>query len=262
MRKNQPEKSGEDLHKRYKSLIKKISDQDLRDMLTVLYSEPSLVMNNPDFEKLNKIEQKSYAEKSAMLSLINKNRRNQLLSKLEKDFHIFDKEFIKNPLLEKTPEVLKPIIEEMAITFPKASLLIDVIKSTLNLRETGEEVPDELKIKVIEFFTSDHSKNDYQIVINGDYKHPLKVNKHKNVWRMFFDLAENGYLDRNKETKRVYDYVNYHPDSPFRKNTKYPVQKIIVLHNGSYEPSFKTSIQTEKALVQRQNKSKSLLRNT
>lgn len=251
------EKTGEDLKKKYVSLTKKISTEDLKDMLIILYSEPTLVINNPDFDQLSKQEKENYAKKSARMGLLDdEHKREKLLLRLKKDFHIFDEEKITNPLLEETPEPFKHIIEPTVSIFPKASLLIEIIKSTLNLRETGREFSDDQKINLIECFTSDHSENDYKIVINEDYNHPLNVSKAKNIWRLFKDLVQNGYLNRDNETKRIYDYLNFNPNNLIKTNTKYPLQPIIKQNNNNYEPLFKSAIYTEKALVQRQTKIK------
>lgn len=246
MKKDVRKTSSEDLKKKYISLIKKISTEDLRDLLTILYSEPALVINNPDFEKLEQGEKEFYAKDSARIAFSGEHRREDLISKLDNGFHIFDEEVIPSPFLDIS-------------TFPKASLLIGVVKSTLNLRENGKELPDDERITLIECFTSDHSKNDYKIAFNEDYLHPLKVSKNTKakVWGFFIELIENGYLEGNRETKQLYDYLNFHPDNRITKNTKFPLQVIIGQRDGGYVPLFKFAVHSDKTLVQRQNKLKS-----
>jgi len=231
-------------------LIKSVSDQDLRDMYSILLCDPkiasaNLVLGELEIEKLNEKERAYHLNNSAKLQSFDKSKYEQLYEQLKDNFHIFETVEIPDPVLGTS------------LSYPKASLLIALIKSTLNLRETGKEFSDEQTIKQVELFTSEHSDNDYQIVINGDYLHPLKVSKGIKIWNMFFDLVNNGYLDRNDETQDLYDYLNYNPNNKIITNTHYPRQTIINLESSSFKPNFKSSVQTEKALVQRQNKLKS-----
>ncbi len=245
MKRDSQKLTGEVLQKEYIALIKTISDDDLRDMLAILYSEPELAIYNPDFDQLTKEEKERYQSERAKMTYFDQQRLTDLRYRLVKDFHIFETVEIPDPVLGSSP------------SYPKASLLTALINSTLNLRETGKELPDEQTINQIELFTSEHSDNDYQIVINGDYLHPLKVSKGIKIWNMFFDLVNNGYLDRNNETQDLYDYLNYNPNNKIITNTHYPRQTIINLESNSFKPNFKSSVQTEKALTQRQNKIKS-----
>jgi len=213
-------------------------------MLTILYSEPELVINSTDPD-LDTEEMKRHLKERSKMETFDQDRLATLRNKLVNDFHIFESIEIPDPVLGTSP------------SYPKASLLTALIKTTLTLRETGKEYPDELTIKQIECFTPDKSENDYWIVINGDVSNPLKVSKNIKIWSMFFDLVSNGYVDLNNETRDLYDYLNYNPNNKIRTNTKYPKQDIIELFDNSLKPKFKASVQTEKALVQRQNKLKS-----
>lgn len=233
------------LKETYERSIKKVSDDDLRDMLVILYSEPELAIYNTDFDQLAKEEKERFQNERAKMTYFDQQRLGTLRDKLVNDFHILETVEIPDLVLGTSP------------SYPKASLLTALIKTTLNLRETGKELPDELTIKQIECFTSEKSQNDYWIVINGDYSNPLKVSKSIKIWSMFFDLVSNGYIDRNSDTQDLYDYLNYNPNNKIRTNTKYPKQEIIELFDNSFKPKFKASVQTEKALVQRQNKIKS-----
>ncbi len=253
--------SGADLEKEYKFQLKSISSRDLIDMLSILLCDPEIISTNLfigklDIEKLSEKDRTYHLNNSAKLQSFEKQKYEELYSKLKNDFRIFEKENVLNPLWEEAPDILKSSLEESMHSFPKISLLIDLIKSTLNLRETGKELPDELTIKLVECFTSDRSENDYFIAINGDYLHPLKVNKGIKIWQMFFDLVQNGSLDRNQATQNLYDYLNYNPSNKMTTNTKYPRQVIIEQNGNSYKPLFKTNVQTEKALIQKQNKIK------
>ena len=228
----------------YSSLIKTVPDQDLRDFLTILYSEPELAIHNIDLE-LDTEELKHHLKERSKMESFDQERLATLRTKLIDDFHIFESIEIPDPVLGTSP------------SYPKASLLTALIKTTLNLRETGKELSDEQTIKQIECFTVDKSENDYWIVINGNVSNPLKVSKSIKIWSMFFDLVSNGYVDRNSDTQDLYDYLNYNPNNKIRTNTKYPKQEIIEQFDNSYKPKFKASVQTEKALTQRQNKLKS-----
>ncbi|MCX6788936.1 MAG: hypothetical protein NTZ36_03615 [Candidatus Jorgensenbacteria bacterium] len=236
--------SAGELDKKFSATLKSISTADLRDMLTILYSEPELAIHNMDPE-LGTEELKRHLKERSKMESFDQVRLAVLRTKLVDDFHIFESIEIPDPVLGTSP------------SYPKASLLTALIKTKLNLIETGKELPDELTIKQIECFTSDKSDNDYWIVINGGVSSPLKVSKNIKIWSMFFDLVSNGYVDRNNETQDLYDYLNYNPNNKIRTNTKYPKQEIIEQFDNSLKPKFKASVQTEKALVQRQNKLKS-----
>ncbi len=255
-------KSAEELNIKYQSLVKKISTEDLRGMLSILLCDPEIASTNLftgklEIEKLDDKEREYHFNNSAKLQSYDKQKYEELYSMLKNDFRILEKEEVPNPFWEEAPDILKSSIKETTHTCPKSSLLTALIKSTLNLRDTGKELPDEQTIRLIECFTSDHSENDYSLVINEDYLHPLKVSKNVKIWGMFFDLLQNGYLDRNGETQNLYDYLNFNPNNRIKTNTKYPLQKIIQQNDSDYKPLFKVSIQTEKALTQRQNKIKS-----
>lgn len=243
------EKTGENIEKKYKSLIKKISDEDLRDILSITLCDPEIVSTNfilgeLDIERFEKTEKEYHLNNNAKLMTFDIKRYENLRLILVKEFHIFDQD-----------KFIDPVLGEAKI-FPKVSLLVEIIKLTLNLRKTGKEFSDEQTIKLVECFTSDYSKNDYKIVINEDYNHPLNVSKSKNIWRMFIDLVQNGYLNRDIETKRIYDFLNYNPYNLITTNTKFPLQKIIGQRADNYVPLFKRAVHTEKALAQRQNKIK------
>lgn len=245
MKKDTQKLNNESLQRSYSALVKNISEPDLRDMLAVLYSEPELAIHNIDFDQITKDEKEKYLNERAKMTYFDEKKLADLRNRLINDFHIFESIEIPDPVLGTSP------------SYPKASLLTALIKNKLNLIETGKELPDELTIKQIECFTSDKSDKDYWIVINGDVSSPLKVSKSIKIWSMFFDLVSNGYIDRNSETQDLYDYLNYNPNNKIRTNTKYPKQEIIEQFDNSYKPKFKASVQTEKALVQRQNKLKS-----
>jgi hypothetical protein len=145
----------------------------------------------------------------------------------------------------------------------RIELLIEVANPLLGLRNEGKEISDEQKIKSIHCFISNSSSKDYKIVINEDYSvEPLSVSKSMKVWAMMIELIQNGTIDRNSETKRLYDYFNFNSNNLITKNTKYPLQVIIEQSDDEYKPKFKGKISTDKALAQRQNRIKSLLKNT
>lgn len=257
MNKNKVQNSAEKLKEGYLSLIKKISTDDLREMLIVLYSDPKIVVNNNDFDKLGKQEKEDVAKKSAIMDLLDPNKRSKILLILDRDFGVFKEEVIPNPLFEADTDIAKKFgVDPHTPTFPKASLLIGAIKETLNLRETGQELPDNFKINKIECFTSNTSENDYQIVINGEYDRPFAVSKLKKVWKLFFELIENGSLPTDGDAKYLYDLLNFNNLNRLTSNSGYPLQKIIIQDGNLFKPNFKTGIFTHKALIQRQKKTK------
>ena len=181
-----------------------------------------------------------------------------LLKQLKEDFDVFTEEYVRDPLIEKFNElsmrrggVRK---SRLVATFPKVELLIETIKGSITLRETGKELPDDQLIKKIELFTSRISDKDYKIVVNGDYRHPLEVSRSFKTWDRFFRLIESGSLELNGENHDLYDYLNFNPRNLLTTNTKYPLQSLIKQFDNEYRPLFKASVSTEKALVQRKDK--------
>lgn len=250
-------KDGETFQKEYLAKIKEISTEDLLDILTILYSEPEFALYNADFDKLEKAEKENYLRNRAKMETFEQEKLIKLRLKLNKDFGVFKEEAIRNPILDESPDEIKGVLDKTVSIFPKASLLTALIKATLNLRETGKEYSEAETIKSIDCFTSDYSEKDYFIVINDDYLRPIKVSKNIKIWNMFFELIENRHLEKNDETQDLYDYLNFNPNNRLSTNTGLPIQKIIEQSDSAYKPKFKTSVQTEKALVQRQNKLKS-----
>ena len=162
-----------DIEKQYNLLIKGTETADLRDMLTILYSEPELAVYNNDFDQLTTEEKERYQTERSKMIYFDQKRLADLRDTLVNDFRIFESIEIPDPVLGTSP------------SYPKASLLTTLIKTKLTLIETGKELPDELTIKQIECFTSDKSDNDYWIVINGDVSNSLKVSKNIKIWGMF-----------------------------------------------------------------------------
>ncbi len=256
----------EAIAKQYKVLVKKLSDEDLRDILSILLCDPKIAMETIDngqkleISKLDDKERESHLHNAMKLKTFDQPRHQNLNNILENDFKIYQKQSNPSLVIEEynvvddQPDFDKTL---KATAFPKVPLLIETIQSAINLRLTGQEIPDDRVIKQIECFTSDHSENDYSVVINEDYLHPIRMSKKIKIWSMFFDLIQNGSIDRNEATQDLYDYINYNSLNKISTNTKYQLRGIIKQNDSSYEPRFKTSVQTEKALVQRQNKLKS-----
>jgi len=233
------------LRKKYLVLIKKISTEDLRYVLSVLYCNPEWILDNHNFKKVKPKEKTKYRDLWLKLHMFNILKYDKIKEDLKTDFGIYIDENNKR------------------IPMPEISLLIDTIKPILDLRDEGKDISDEQTIKSIQFFTSENSKNDYKIIFNGDYNsNPLNVSKSKKIWDMMFELIQNGYLRSDNETKKLYDYLNFNENNLIAKNTKYPIQKLINQIDNLYKPNFKGSIYSEKALIQRQNKSKVKLKNT
>jgi hypothetical protein len=242
------EKTGEEFQKRYKKLVKSFSLIDLKDMLSILIFEPKIVIGqinagNLFLDKLSKKEQDAFRNQWSKLSMFDKDRYEVLMDSLEKKFDIFTEEAVGNEFFEAT-------------TFPKVPLLVEVVQSQINFMETGQIIPNDLKIKKIECFTSQTSQNDYKIVINEDYSRPISVSKNIKTWRLFIELVENGYLAMDSMGLYLYDYLNFNPDNRITKRTKYPLQVIIEQRDNQYVPAFAREVATEKALIQRQTKLK------
>ena len=227
----------ESLRKRYLSSIKKITTEDLRYTLSVLYCKPEWIMDNPCFKNLSSKEKNKYRDIWLKLFGFDKPKYNQIIENLKINFGIFAD--------SKNNRIPIPII----------SLLVDMIKPILILRDEGKEMSDDQRIISIQCFTSENSNNDYKIVINEDYiTNPLSVSRTKKIWAMMFELIQNGYLRSDKETKRLYDYFNFNKNNLITTNTKYPLQITIKQEDNIYKPNFKGEVFTEKTLVQRQNK--------
>lgn len=242
------EKTGEELQKRYKKLVDDFSLADLKDMLSILISEPKVVIGqinagNLFLDKLTEKEQSAFRNHWGKLSTFDKEKYEDLIHSLEKKFDIFTEEEIGNEFFEAT-------------TFPKVPLLVEVVQSQINLLETGKAIPDDLRIKKVECFTSQTSQNDYKIVINGDYSRPISVSKNIKAWRLFIELLDNGYLTIDSDGRYLYDYLNFNPNNRITTGTKYPLQIIIEQSDNQYIPTFTKEVMTDKALVQRQTKLK------
>ncbi len=241
------EKTGEDLQKHYKKLVDGLSLDDLKDMLSILISEPKIVIGqintgNLFLDKLSKKEQDIFRNQWSKLSMFDKERYEVLIDSLEKKFDIFTEELVGNEFFEAT-------------TFPKIPLLVEIVQSRINLLETGQAIPDDLKIKKIECFTSQTSQNDYKIVINEDYSRPISVSKNIKTWRLFIELLDNGYLAMDSDGRYLYDYLNFNPNNRITTGTKYPLQIVIEQRDNQYVPTFTKEVMTDKALTQRQTKS-------
>lgn len=242
------EKTGEEIQKHYKKLAESFSLGDLKDILSILISEPKIVIGqinagNLFLDKLSEKEQDAFRNQWSKLSMFDKDRYEVLIDSLEKRFDIFTEEVVGNEFFEAT-------------TFPKVPLLIEVVRSQINLLETGQLIPDDLKIKKIECFTSQASQNDYKIVINENYSRPISVSKNIKAWRLFFELVENGYLAMDSDGKYFYNYINFHSGNKITTGTKYPLQVIVEQKDNQYVPTFTREVVTEKALIQRQAKLK------
>lgn len=246
MKKEQAQ-TGKSNKDRYESLVRDFSVEDLRDILSILSCEPKILISQLDenkiaIEKRSKADQEQLRKRWLTLFTFEQDRYGKLMGLLDKKFDIFTEEKVSNQFYEAT-------------IFPKIPLLIEVIQSKINLIETGEEIPAELRIKKIECFTSATSNRDYQIVINGDYFKPISVTKKDSgAWSLFMELVENGYLPITKETRYLYDYLNFNPNNKITTNTNFPRQVIIEQKGGQYVPTFAKEVLTEKALTQRQSK--------
>lgn len=228
-----------DLEKKYLVQLKKLTTEDLRYLISLLYCEPSWVMNGNLFEDLEDEDKIKHRDIWLKLSMFDKSKYDQLIETLKNEYDIFREEFGADS------------------SSVKRLLLIKIAETYLNLRSEGKELSDDQKINSIHCFTSSDSANTYKIVVNEDYSvEPLSVSKSMKVWSMMIELIQNGSLDRNEETKRLYDYFNFNPNNLITKNTKYPLQTIIEQSDSEYKPKFKGNISTDKTLTQRQNRLK------
>lgn len=242
--------SGEDLKNKFLGLLKKFSEEDLQNILTILVCDPKFLFNNNYYEKLKSKEKEQYKNDWLKLNMFDLETYNRLFLKLKSDFDIFVEKQITEPILDLSEE------ENPFYIFPKVPLLIETIKEQINLIKTGQTIPEDQRVREIECFKSDTSEKDYKLIINGDYFNPLKISRIKKTWDRFIKLIEDGYLDESDENHDLYDYLNFNSNNLITTNTKYPLQPIIKQESNAYVPLFKASIHTEKALIQRQNKIK------
>lgn len=233
-----------DLRENYFKLLKKVSEKELQDLIAILHCEPDFICCNKEFENLNKQEKDLCIGRWHTLTMFEKQAYERLKKLLREDFGIFEKE------VESEFRGMK------LYTYPKVPLLISTIQEQLDLIATGQVIPKDKRITLIECFTSKFSDNDYSIVINGDYLRPLEVSKTTKTWRRFFDLLDNGGLGICDENRDLYDYLNSNDKNLIFKNTEYPRQTLIKIKSGRFIPNFKYKLATSKMLKQRQGKQK------
>ena len=264
MNKNKVQNNAEDIQKEFQKLVKKISTEDLKDMLSLLSWNPeieakTMFSGQSGILDLNDKERDLHSKNVMKMQYYDEKRFSELNRRLKDDFDVYSEKDAPSILSET--DVFAELIPSTK-KLPKVPILIDVIKSTLSLRETGKEYPDEQKVKLIECFTSDHSENDYDIVINSDYDHPLSVSKSSRAWGLFFDLLQEKSLAINTESRYLYDYINFNSLNRIKTNTPYQTNGMIKMTHNGYVPTFKYAIQTKKALVQKQKSPKKSLKNT
>lgn len=254
------ELSGEGLKRKYSELLEKVAIEDLQDILSILYADPKVLLSQIGddtviFDELEKKDQDLHRKNWSRLFMIETERYEKLYSDLEKKFDVFKEEIVENSFNERT-KAFTGMDSGLPGSFPKIPLLIETVVEQINLLKTGQAIPDSKQIKKIECFTSLTSDKDYKIVINGEYGKSLQVSRNTKTWNKFMELIENGHLERTRENKDLYDYLNFNALNKLTKQSGYPIQAIIEQRADSYIPLFEIELNTEKALVQRQNKAK------
>lgn len=254
MQKIHGEITNEDLREEYKKLIKKFSDEELKDILAFLLWDPDVIIKRAGTDNLEECENHygvEYRGRYLGFSMVDKEKCEKINNILNNEFNVF-----LNDLPEAGSDPYGFFLGEIVSLFSRIPLLRELIKETIDLRLSGKSLPDDLIIKQIDCFTSKNFGKEYDIVINEDYLNPLRVSAKKRVWRLFFELVEQGFIISKNDGKYITDYFNHNEGSLIAKNTKYPNQVIIIQKNDTYKLNFKGCVYSNKVLVQKQNKLK------
>lgn len=231
----------------YPKLITKFSLEDLKNIRSMLVCDPRIfgIQLETDcllLDRLNPDIQKSYRDHWIKLTMFNLQKAEELFDFLTKKLNMltFDANMGEN---EVTP-------------LHKMTHLFEIIQSRIILLESGKLIPDNLVIKRVECFTSPISDKDYKIAINEDYAKTISVSKSFKTWQLFIEMVHSGFLPDNSDSKYLYDYLNFNSSNLITSNTDYPLQVIVERRDGIYFPTFTGEVLTEKALSQRQAKTK------
>lgn len=235
----------EKVFKEYSKIVKDFTQQQVEDLLAVVIADPEIFLRNDLGKQFDDTKLSFYRKKYQSLSMFEEKRyeaTKHLLSKL----NVWSEVAIDEKYIHFTGKD-----SELFSQYPKIEILVDVLERKNRKFETGEELPPELQIKVIELFSDD--SNDYIVALNEKYNKTLEVSKIINVWEQFYILCENGYLSDSKEGQYLYDYFNFRFENKLYKWSGYPPQQLIEKSDKGklFKPTFSTSINSTKALARR-----------
>lgn len=183
----------------------------------------------------------------------------------------FQKNKIKNDLIaifyegDNVPK-FKSGAEYGDINSNKSQKLIDDIRDeTKNKLEYLKKISTDLPIKnkliksnEIQAITCAKSEktSKYFIIVNNDYRNPLKVDGNKKCWHFLLKMAEkNNYLPIN-ENKSNFDYFNTNRRNRIYTKTGYKLTNIFRIESNYIYPNIKIEIISEKSFKTRNNKIK------
>ena len=99
-----------------------------------------------------------------------------------------------------------------------------------------------------------NSGDKIKLVINNNYRNPVKCDKAKLCWDFLFRIAEGEQITNDEKYKSNLDYFNSNKRNRIYAQTGYKITKILKVDGGCIFPNIKMSVINEKAFQRRLKK--------
>ncbi len=93
--------------------------------------------------------------------------------------------------------------------------------------------------------------NKFLMVVNDDYQNPIMGDRAKPTWSSLYEIATKGYA---LYQKKVLDYLNSNKNNRLYTQTRLPISTIVRQEGSELCPAIQIDSISEKAYVQRKNK--------
>ena len=107
-------------------------------------------------------------------------------------------------------------------------------------------------IRKIECVESDN--NQFKLVVNEDYKNPLKCDKAKHCWSMVYRVAEDQSVEVDSHTKVSMDFINHNKRCKLYTQTGLNLTEIVTVEGESIIDKIPISMISDRTYITRLNK--------
>jgi len=189
-----------------------------------------------------------------IVDFFNKNDYRKKINPLKEDEILYDLEKWGTLKIKNRERIDDEMIYYLEILLKFEKTYLDHESTIAKNKKFVESTKNLKHIRKIEIVKHEANTNKINIIINNNYKSPLKI-KCGPYWSMLYKLAKDGQIVNSHKNKGFFDYFNSNLKNPLYSTLKYSKTKILK-HDGAACILGEISIEliSSKKLSQRKNK--------